>query len=301
MNGKSRVPCVSYAERLEKQAQMTLTGNIQTVTNSVIKYFLDNCKEIILCPPQELHSKAATYLKMLRSGCSNNNEVIGVNKYCSDAFTRLYDSFNHIQGYKTLEMMNVKSCPFCNRQFIITNSEAGVRPDFDHFLPKSKYPVLAVSFYNLIPICSTCNKKKGNKRIRINPYVERLNVSFSVHKKDDSSVSSLAELSKLKESELFVSLQHNSRKSKNSISVLGLEPVYNSHRYYVESLISKIYAYDRHARAALVNDFLSDGSTEKDVLDFVWGPYFERSKQEEMPLSKLTADLLNQFGIIPRE
>ena len=196
-------------------------------------------------------------------------------------------------------MLNVRSCPFCNRQYVITSIEARIRPDFDHFLPKSRYPLLAVSFYNLIPICSTCNKKKGNRMIRSNPYKDSLNAVFHVHKVGDPSVSSLAELSKLKENELYISLPTNSKDRKDNALVLGLEPVYNAHRYYVDSLIAKIYAYDRHARTTLVNDFSSSGSTEKDVLDFVWGPYFERSRQEEMPLSKLTADLLKQFDIIP--
>lgn len=34
--------------------------------------------------------------------------------------------------------------------------------DLDHFFPKEKYPYLAISFYNLIPICKWCNYIKNN-------------------------------------------------------------------------------------------------------------------------------------------
>lgn len=52
-------------------------------------------------------------------------------------------------------------CPYCGRQRINVASLPGKRPSkppIDHFLPKRKYPFLAVSFYNLIPCCTNCNE-----------------------------------------------------------------------------------------------------------------------------------------------
>ena len=38
-----------------------------------------------------------------------------------------------------------------------------MRPQFDHWFPKKKYPLLAISFYNLIPCCTYCNSSvKGD-------------------------------------------------------------------------------------------------------------------------------------------
>lgn len=42
-------------------------------------------------------------------------------------------------------------CPLCGHRIVST---------LDHHLPKSKYPVLAVTPLNLVPICSDCNKAK---------------------------------------------------------------------------------------------------------------------------------------------
>ena len=51
-------------------------------------------------------------------------------------------------------------CPYCGRQWIDLAEEGGrfSKPNIDHFLPKSKYPFLAMSFFNMIPACETCNK-----------------------------------------------------------------------------------------------------------------------------------------------
>jgi hypothetical protein len=56
-------------------------------------------------------------------------------------------------AYKMLRNLDVKVCPYCNINYISfsgTNSNKGIRPELDHFYPKSRYPYFAVSFYNLI-------------------------------------------------------------------------------------------------------------------------------------------------------
>lgn len=40
------------------------------------------------------------------------------------------------------------------------------RPTFDHWFAKDDHPLLALSFYNLIPSCNICNSSvKGKKEI----------------------------------------------------------------------------------------------------------------------------------------
>lgn len=81
----------------------------------------------------------------------------------------------HSQGpaYWLQEQLDVRICPFCNRIYTTTLSNGGIRPAFDHFYPRSVYPYLAVSLFNLIPICDICNKSKSNKTVPlIYPYDE---------------------------------------------------------------------------------------------------------------------------------
>ena len=57
--------------------------------------------------------------------------------------------------------IGVEICPYCNRSFIYTTPKKGTRPQYDHYYPKSKYPYLALSMYNLIPCCPVCNNAKN--------------------------------------------------------------------------------------------------------------------------------------------
>lgn len=66
-----------------------------------------------------------------------------------------------------IEKLGLKICPYCGRQHINIAKFPGYRdskPNIDHFLPKSLYPFLSISFMNLIPCCHVCNEmaNKGN-------------------------------------------------------------------------------------------------------------------------------------------
>ena len=77
-----------------------------------------------------------------------------------------------------------RPCPYCNIESIeVINKRVDLTAeeveqallDIDHFYPRSRFPFLAVSFFNLIPSCSKCNRNlKKQKDFRdsshINPY-----------------------------------------------------------------------------------------------------------------------------------
>ena len=71
-----------------------------------------------------------------------------------------------------LEAVDALVCPYCNRNYIY-NAVDRFAPDtwritceLDHFLPKTRYPLLAVSFFNLIPSCHFCNHTKHEEELQ---------------------------------------------------------------------------------------------------------------------------------------
>lgn len=59
--------------------------------------------------------------------------------------------------------LEIRICPYCGRAYIYRvvkkgkNGDVSVKPQLDHFLPKSNYPFLAMNYFNLIPCCTQCN------------------------------------------------------------------------------------------------------------------------------------------------
>ena len=70
------------------------------------------------------------------------------------------------------------TCPYCGQRKVSS---------LDHYLPKKRFPLLAVAPVNLIPSCSDCNKDKDTKangkrdKQFIHPYFDRLPAGVWLH------------------------------------------------------------------------------------------------------------------------
>lgn len=59
-----------------------------------------------------------------------------------------------------IEGLGIKACVYCNVQYALTINHSKGLFELDHRHPKSKYPFLCTSFYNLQPSCPSCNHGK---------------------------------------------------------------------------------------------------------------------------------------------
>lgn len=92
-----------------------------------------------------------------------------------------YDALRDQEFLKILQPLGIKTCVYCHSQLtlVIKKKIAKYRSiakginvgdvrewkgllELDHRYPKSEYPFLCTSFFNLYPICSPCNKAKSD-------------------------------------------------------------------------------------------------------------------------------------------
>jgi hypothetical protein len=193
--------------------------------------------------------------------------------------------------------IGMKTCPYCNRQYTFTiYQDKEIRPQFDHFYPKSKFPYFALSFYNLIPACPTCNQLKRDKTLKIlYPYKEGF---------EDKCMFRVNQVKYMMEGEINVDFDiktHISKeeqtKCQNSIETFALKELYNEHVDYVQEIIDKAYMYNDSYYDGLVETFSGMEKTPQEIQQLIFGNYVALSDNEKRPLSKLTRDLLNQIGI----
>lgn len=85
-------------------------------------------------------------------------------------------------------------CPYCNATYLFKLREENtakkitnyVGAQLDHYYPKDDFPYLAISIFNLIPSCPTCNHiKSNNKNSHLHPYTEEMgdNAKFTLSMK----------------------------------------------------------------------------------------------------------------------
>ena len=115
-----------------------------------------NATKAVLAPHRGSVAVAFTrYLKF--SGNSASLQPIQVAPPVSQALETNFDlldsngSHSHIRD-EILGSARNYACPYCNVATVDT---------LDHFLPKKVYPEFSVLAQNLVPSCSTCNRKKG--------------------------------------------------------------------------------------------------------------------------------------------
>ena len=229
----------------------------------------------------------------------NHPEIIEVWK---TTLIPLYESFSHEVAYKYLTQLNLRTCPYCNRQYTFTIRKGGdetfhTRPEYDHFFDKSSYPLLALSFYNLVPSCHDCNHGKSTKSSGINPFFDGFSAKFVIAGKDGRRLNK-NEIARLNDPDEFsVEFDYPSDDEKQNIATFGLREQYNEHKDYVQEMIDKSVAYNSVMQQGIVDSFQGTFQSAKDVYHFVWGHDLGLAEQENRPLSKLTADILEQLGI----
>lgn len=124
-----------------------------------------------------------------------NKHVKSIFNY-ENSFSVKDDTNSKYRAYKLAENHDINTCIYCNRLYTKTviNPKKTTRPEFDHWFPKSKYPLLALSFFNLIPSCHVCNSAvKGDRDVSLNdfihPYVDNvINAEYSYWNKAYSTL-----------------------------------------------------------------------------------------------------------------
>ena len=68
-----------------------------------------------------------------------------------------------VEGFKLKNPSIEYVCPSCDNAFTDSGNGNAEGYTLEHYFPKSLYPSICLHPYNLIPLCSKCNKVKGDK------------------------------------------------------------------------------------------------------------------------------------------
>lgn len=224
-------------------------------------------------------------------------------------FERVYTNFSNRKfGHQWAERLGVTVCPYCNRSYIFTvkkdarNGKA--RPQYDHFFPKSIYPYLALSMYNLIPSCAVCNGGKSNvdsfkdqKVQYLNPYVEgygtKTVLQITPKKKKDRihSYVGLAEEYTVKPESAPDVDKDAAKRIQNTWDLLKLGPLYEKHSDYIRNILRAKQIYTEEYLDQLMKSFPGAFDDMDDLKNVVYFNYLDEEGWGKRILAKLTHDL----------
>lgn len=263
-----------------------------------------------------------TKFKELSTIYKTNIESLGKLKLkLREKFEKIFDydnfsSSDKVWGaYKLTQKLNVTTCPYCNRLFTHTHTSfAGkTRPALDHFIPKSEYPYLALSLYNLIPSCQICNSSfKGSidfyKIEHVHPYEEnfgddaRFITDLNPDEEGNYQLSLLSGTNPINNFELKLKILDTSpikSKIENSNATFHIEELYKFHKDYVLEIIRKSVFYNGSKIDELLNDEIFGGLFEsrEELIQTIIGNYIEEQDLNKRILAKLTRDIWQEYGL----
>jgi hypothetical protein len=288
-------------------------------------------KKIIIGNPSELKEVVEDFMENLATGRYPSLIQYVGGKPKPSKFAELvqqvfdYARFSKKQkywcAYDLVEMVGINVCPYCNRNYTFTlraKDNGIVRPELDHFLPRSEFPFLALSFYNLIPSCHICNSNLKhahpfNLEDYLHPYITSMDeiVRFSIKfqnkailKKDDllkhygvnfffGDTKSFRIVMKSRGSDI-----KDLRKALRNIHVFRIRELYNRHKDLVQEIIQSSFIYNEEYIQSLLDDYQGQlFRNREDVIRHITRNYPDPANMPNRPFSKLSKDIYEEFGI----
>lgn len=138
-----------------------------------------------------------------------------------------YEAISEEFGLEIAQSMDLNICPYCGLEYIqtYTGDDIFLRPDLDHFYPKTRFPFLATCLYNLIPsgvICNQKHKKNYPMLGHMHPCVDGLDnddVFDFIYFPEGDILDTL---------EIGLRVDDSNHKGKN-LHIFKIKPLYNKH------------------------------------------------------------------------
>lgn len=189
-----------------------------------------------------------------------------------------------------LKMLDTRVCPYCNRNYVFSREKV-TTCQLDHFYPKSRYTILAASFYNLIPCCSTCNMKKKDAIFKINPHDtsnktdDILRFSYDISNADYL----------VNADSIDVKAESLDVRYTDQLSVLELNDIYKMHNIDVHDVLVKRKIFSEQYIDMLRRTFPGVFQTTTSVEELLYGITLIDNEMGKRPLTKLIRDVMKQI------
>lgn len=259
--------------------------------------FLDIC-----CKPYSFENVIKADFKMLVGLVSDErfkagNELLQ-NRYGKgdkNILVRAYNNFRRKYGNQHIEQLEISVCPYCNRGYISCDRDS--LADIDHFFPKKDYPLLGLSYYNMVPCCHGCNKFKHTEvnlsNMAVSPFErtirtdDMIKFGYDIDFKNGKAVA--------KQIKIIPIGRYKERVSEN-IRMFHLQKQYNAHLDIVDDLFEKYEMYNEIVLESYNDIFKQsgfDGAFSRKELFYGVGLHEENYYLR--PLSKFTKDILSEI------
>lgn len=220
-----------------------------------------------------------------------------------------YEDFRSSKLVELAEILNIKSCLYCNSQYtlvVVNENRKIAKFQFDHFFPKSRFPYLSISLYNLIPSCASCNQGKSNAVYYLNNFTHPFYDDF--HLLSSFSIGRQVAIRMMigqdvPENEININLTNDVHPQVvNYEEEFSLKGIYSRHKDIIKEIFHKSYAYNNGGREALFALRDRHGNrifnSIEEIEQLLLANYPSIEDINNRPLAKFMQDIAKEAGLI---
>lgn len=235
-----------YCGEKECKNKRTEAYKISFSNKTKLFFTFDIIELLITGTPLELLKITSSY----KNTAGIESEKLEIEKLFKESgYTNFYQKK---YGKDFVNLLNRSTCTYCNRNYTLNVSTKHASSQLDHWFPKSMFPILALSFFNLIPSCGSCNHIKGRSDKKYNwwendslsemlhPYFPDNNENFKFDfTYEESSDTFIVKFRDVKGSKIIQTLNFNLTKEiYQAHSHLELKDLYNLRKKYTTNYIT---------------------------------------------------------------
>lgn len=221
-------------------------------------------------------------------------------------YSGIFDSSSKNKAYELALHIGAATCCYCNRQYtftVVTNQNKNkddrlTRPAFDHWFPKSRYPLMSISLYNLIPSCTICNSSaKGDHDVNLNDYIHPY-----VHLPGRPKIKFVADVATDSDYSWTIKIEREANSPEdNTVRMFYLDELYKKHDLLeLKDIMDFKTKYPDNFLKTLM-DFMEESKlkaeelTQEDVYRMMFGIEMNEERQLERPFGKMKFDILKEL------
>ncbi len=272
------------------------------VLNLIIKYYEN--QELLYSKPN-IHQRLVNLTDKYLDGLFYNRVEKKQTDFGEEIETALrYDTLQKNDAIKIVQHLKLNTCPYCNASLTVSidkNDKVKPRFQLDHFFPKSKYPFLAISFFNLVPSCGQCNQSKSKSSVTIGQdfHLYSNETPYDAFQFKLNNKSLIEYLINGGNDSLSFSFQPRNKKHKKFVEkhdkTFGIKGLYDTQFDIVEELIWKSQYYTP-LRINELGNLLRLSTTS--IARMITGNYSEYENVHKRPLAKFTQDIARDLKLI---
>lgn len=282
-----------------------VTGGIK---KSIRDFLSDELENIISAKPPELLELNNRVSRLVLTAGVSQKYQRNIQKSIANVFSYRWLSNKPRGGaYWIFTLANnlaVDVCPYCNANFTITVKDSVgrkiARPAFDHFFGKASFPMLAISFYNLIPSCNICNSDiKGSSLLALDthfhPFIHSIesDLSFTTIIRSYGGAYGFDDDFDLNVTALANSSQRE--RVENHLDAFRIVDIYQYRKGFAAEVMKRNYSLSGSYMESLTAAFPELNLSKADLYRFAYGNFLDTKDLGLRPMAKMTRDLVKEW------